>query len=136
MKIKKKYSVAVLISLITIFFAYDLPFAKKPHEFSDKEKLSIESIDEKIFSLGKTLESILEKRSEELAGELGITVEQIEKKIKSLTLLRSAYIRLKNSQLALKDSQEGLATIQKVYEDYLTKGMSKKPPYSLTFHTR
>jgi len=100
---------------------------------ADKE-LSIEGLDKTIQSLNITLDTIKKKPEDQLAGELGVTIDQIRKKTTLINDLTSAHIKLKNSLLGLEKAKNEQQAIQQGEEDYRTKGMIKKPPYSLTFH--
>jgi potassium efflux system protein len=106
---------------------------EKQNVSSSEEILSIDVIDKKINSLGKTLENIQEKQTQDLANELGITNDQINGKIKALTSLHSAYMNLKEALFDFGEIKSEQKLIMQIYEDFQTKGMTKKPPYSLMY---
>ena len=95
---------------------------------------SVEMIDDRINSLDTTIHTISKTRPEQLAKELNVTRQQVEEKLLALTALHSAYVGLKNALAGLEKSEKELETSQQIYEDFNTRGMAKKPPYSLTFH--
>lgn len=98
------------------------------------EALSLESIDEAIDSIGSTLDKITTTPTDILASELGLTADQIRLKIESLNDLSFAYVRMKNALFGLEKTKNEQQTIQQSNADFRTKGMSQKPPYSLTYH--
>ncbi len=106
---------------------------KGPEQPPEKD-LSVEAIDETIRSLGSTLDKITKTPTDKLARELGVTADRIELKINSLNELNAAYAKLKTSLLGLEKAKKVKQTIQQTHDDYRTKGMVQKPPYSLTFH--
>ncbi|MBU3952113.1 MAG: mechanosensitive ion channel [Proteobacteria bacterium] len=95
---------------------------------------TIESIDKTLQSLNTTLDKITNTPIDKLASELGLTSDQIRKKITGLNDLNSAYVSLKNALLGLEKVKKEQQTIQQSDDLYRTEGMIKKPPYSLTFH--
>lgn len=103
-------------------------------DVNSKQKISIESIDESINSIEGILSKITNTPADKLANELGVTVDQITRKIKTLNDLNSAYIGLKNAFIGLEKAKKEQQEIQQRDEDYRTKGMIQKPPYSLAFH--
>lgn len=129
--------VAFCILLLAIPTFMSLSFAADSQKDPDQNAepgFLLDSIDETIRSLDSTIEKITNTPTDKLADELGATSEQVEEKIQALNALSSAYVRLKNALLGLEKAKKEQQTLQQSYEDFHTKGMIKKPPYSLTFH--
>ena len=107
---------------------------QKAPDLSSEKELSIEFIDQTLKSLNITINKITFAQPEKLARELGVTSDLISKKIQGLNDLHVAYTRLKSALLDLEKAKKEQQTTTQSDQDYRTKGMITKPPYSLTFH--
>lgn len=113
---------------------FSAPIAESLPAALNNEMISIETIETRILSIEQTIDTFSKTPPEQLARELGTTVPWIQKKLKGLTALQSAYQNFKNATLSLEKSKAEQQTVQQLYDDYRAKGMTQKPPYSLTFH--
>lgn len=107
---------------------------QKTADVSSEQEISFESIDKTIDSIEDILYKITNTPADKLANELGVTADQTARKINALNDLNSSYIGLKNAFIGLEKAKKEQQEIQQRDEDYRTKGMIQKPPYSLTFH--
>lgn len=123
--------VAAFCMVPTLSMAVD---EQKTAGVNSEQEISIESIDETICSIEGILYNITNAPADRLANELGVKADQITRKINALNELNSAYIRLKNAFIGIEKAKKEQQEIQQRDEDYRTKGMLQKPPYSLTFH--
>ncbi|WP_022667361.1 mechanosensitive ion channel domain-containing protein [Desulfospira joergensenii] len=107
---------------------------EKESKMNGRDLPRIEEIEEKINILDRKLDPLLKTQTGQLADELNVTRDQIQQKAEMLTKLNSAYLKLKNAVQDLKKAKEENQTSKKIYEDFRSKGMTAKPPYSLAFY--
>lgn len=124
---------------ICIWFA--IPFiglshAVENHPGKTQGLDTIEKLQQKINQINNRLTTISTVKSDQVALEFRVTIEDIEKRQLDLRMLRSAHERLLYSISAFDKVEKEVLFIKEQYEKNKAQGMIKEPPYTLTFLDR
>ncbi len=93
----------------------------------------IDAIQKEIDMIDETIKVITLVKSEQVAEEFGVGVEDITQRLYDLGLLKSSFERLRSAIMALEKIEQDIQAVKGRYESFRTKGMAQKPPYTLSF---
>ena len=94
---------------------------------------TIDSVKAQINRINDRLATLRAVKSDQVALEFGVSTEDFDKRLLDLRMLRSAHERLLYSMTALETAEKDILAVRERYDNYRSKGMIKKAPYSLTF---
>lgn len=94
---------------------------------------TIETVTSKINQINYRLSTLSTVKSDRVAQEFGVSTEDFDKRLTDLRMLRSAHERLLYSMTALDSAKKDILSVKDRYENYKTRGMIKKAPFTLTF---
>lgn len=97
------------------------------------EPLSIDDIHQRINFINTEIERLSAAPPPQLSDTPDFLPEDSDKRLGSLSVLKSAYEQLLSAHVEIENTQKHKNSTQAIYEDYRQKGMIKKPPYSLAF---
>jgi small-conductance mechanosensitive channel len=94
---------------------------------------TVEIVTEKINQINNRLSILSTVKSDQVAQEFGVSIEDFDNRLTDLRMLRSAHERLLYSITALDTAKKDIVSVKERFENYKTRGMIKKAPYTLTF---
>ena len=93
----------------------------------------IDVIQQEIDKIDETIKVITVVKSDRVAEEFGVGVEDIAQRLYDLGLLKSSFERLRNAIVALEKIEKDKQAVKDRYESFRAKGMTQMPPYTLSF---
>ncbi|WP_320042714.1 mechanosensitive ion channel domain-containing protein [uncultured Desulfobacter sp.] len=123
---------AVISVCLCIFFPAPCPAADNTPSPIEQPN-SIENVKDKIRQINNRLSTLSTVKSDQAALEFGVSTEDFDKRLTDLRLLKSAHERLLYSITAQDTAKKDILSVKERYENYKTRGMTKKAPYTLTF---
>jgi hypothetical protein len=127
------FSAAITVCLCLYIFVTGLCFAAEMTSDPIEQLNSIENVTAKINQINDRLTTLGAVKSDQVAQEFGVSTEDFDKRLTDLRMLRSAHERLLYSIKALDTSKNDVLSVKERYENYKTRGMITKAPYTLTF---
>lgn len=134
---KKTYRLKIAVFFVSILLLSAAPWicAEESRTLQDDKTIpGLETIDLNLRELNDKIDYLLNLKTEQGSEQLHSAGSQTQLKVQALTKLHSSYLRLRNAIAALEQETVEQQTVQKIVDDFQTKGMSKKPPYSLAFY--
>jgi potassium-dependent mechanosensitive channel len=104
-----------------------------PADGAEERLPSIDEIRQKIKKTTETIQFFSAADSDQVSKDRGIKAADIEKRLLALSSLRSNCERLTLAMTDLETIEKEKMAAKDRYDDYRTKGMATKPPYTLTF---
>ncbi|HCY85556.1 MAG TPA: hypothetical protein DHV36_10515 [Desulfobacteraceae bacterium] len=126
-------SLCIWLSIGLMGLAYAEQTNPTSPKADDESLATVEAVQQKIDRINNRLKAASKVKSDRVAQEFGVSQKEFEERLLDLRMLKSSHEQLLYSILALeKIKKEGLA-VKDRYENYQAKGMTKEPPYALTF---
>lgn len=94
---------------------------------------TVENVTTAISRISQQLKTLNAVESDQVTQDFGVSTEDFDKRLTDLRMLRSAHERLLYSITALDTANKDLVSVNERYENYKTRGMITKAPYTLTF---